>query len=463
MNNAKLIFVTAISIAVVFTFSCSSSDDSGSDDIGDNDDTSSSSNESSSSSSEVVLTECPIYNSETHFCDSRDFKVYKFVEIGNQTWMADNLNYNVPNSTNDMCYGKNSSNCDTYGRLYDWETAKTACPQGWYLPSNDEWAALVNFVGDSSATKLKAANGWPEYKILENRFIMKYPEGRIFHDLYELKEAGMDELRIEMIKSDYGWPDGISYNGTNDYEFSALPGGYDNSSFFSNNIGSCGSWWSATQAELSFVHFRTMCYFSENLERNSLNRENLLSVRCLKDKSKHIGEGPFTDPRDGQIYNSEKIGNQIWMTKNLNYNASSSVCYDNKAYNCTTYGRLYDWNTAMSACPNGWHLPSLEEWYILIYYAGGNSTGGKHLRATSGWNNNGNGLDTYGFAALPGGARVFKVDFNAVGRDGYWWSASEYGNKSDFVYIMFMDSNYESIREEETYKDHSFSVRCIQD
>ena len=80
------------------------------------------------------------------FCDERDGKRYVYVEIGEQTWMAENLNYAV---CGDICASpnKDKETCDQFGRLYDWRTALTICPDGWHLPSDAEWTALTDYAG----------------------------------------------------------------------------------------------------------------------------------------------------------------------------------------------------------------------------------------------------------------------------------------------------------------------------
>jgi uncharacterized protein (TIGR02145 family) len=174
----------------------------------------------------------------------------------------------------------------------------------------------------------------------------------------------------------------------------------------------------------------------------------------------------LTDSRNGQKYRTVKIGSQTWMAENLNYNTSGSKCYDNKESNCQKYGRLYDWKTAKSACPSGWHLPSKAEWDALSNSVGGEKTTGKHLKAKSGWNNDnkgksGNGIDTYGFAAIPGGDGSSGGDFDNVGNYGSWWSASEYS--SSLAYYRFMSYSLESADWYKSGKNFMFSVRCVQD
>jgi uncharacterized protein (TIGR02145 family) len=178
--------------------------------------------------------------------------------------------------------------------------------------------------------------------------------------------------------------------------------------------------------------------------------------------------GTFPDSRDGKSYKWVKIGEQYWMAENLNHNATGSKCYDNLESNCTTYGKLYDWATAVAACPSGWHLPSNAEWGVLMQYVnpscsltGTCANAGTKLKATSGWNNNGNGTDDYSFAALPGGYyRLSDGRFDDVGNYGRWWSASE-ENDDDAYYRSMYYNNATSGGG--TYKTSLFSIRCIKD
>jgi len=159
-----------------------------------------------------------------------------------------------------------------------------------------------------------------------------------------------------------------------------------------------------------------------------------------------------------------KIGSQIWMAENLNCDASGSKCYDNDPVNCAKYGRLYDWETAMKVCPSGWHLPSEGEWVELIRYVESNNgctlCAGKYLKATSDWNNN--GMDDYGFSALPGG-NGFGDNFNYIGYGGYWWSSTKSANTSGNAYPQLMRDDEDEVIGSSGPKSGLCSVRCVQD
>jgi uncharacterized protein (TIGR02145 family) len=170
--------------------------------------------------------------------------------------------------------------------------------------------------------------------------------------------------------------------------------------------------------------------------------------------------GKLTDSRDGQKYETVKIGNQVWMAQNLNYQTGSSWCYGGDNSNCEKYGRLYDWETAKTACPKGWHLPSREEWAALVAAAGGDAAG-KALKSASGWENNGNGTDSYGFSALPGGSRFSDVDFNYAGYNGSWWTAAGYDPGKAYYRFLYYDND--GVDERDDDESYGNSVRCLED
>jgi uncharacterized protein (TIGR02145 family) len=222
----------------------------------------------------------------------------------------------------------------------------------------------------------------------------------------------------------------------------------------------------------------------------------------------HYGKmkAQFCDERDGKTYVYVAIPEdgtgQTWMAENLNYNASGSKCgiagiSNNNALSnentptCDTYGRLYNWSTAMNidakynnekwdgsdvnhqgVCPAGWHIPSDAEVDRLYRYADGTNslsspgslTAGQYLKAASGWNNDSNGEDKYGFAALPGGKGSLLGYLNFVGDKGYWWSINETENYDNLAYDWSMNSDYKSSAfYSSSGKPDLQSVRCLRD
>jgi len=181
------------------------------------------------------------------FTDPRDNQTYKTVKIGPQTWFAENLNYNVNSSA---CYDNNPANCQRYGRLYNWSAAIKACPSGWHLPSNAEWDVLYRLADGSNGTSSP----------------------------YKSETAG------EYLKAKGGWNsfEGRSGNGTDDYNFAALPGGVGNADgkFFS--IGNFGNWWSSSEYDDSRAYNHFKSYKHNNAGWETEIKSKLFSVRCLQ-------------------------------------------------------------------------------------------------------------------------------------------------------------------------------------
>ena len=204
--------------------------------------------------------------------------------------------------------------------------------------------------------------------------------------------------------------------------------------------------------------------------------------------------GCIQDSRDNQYYRTVKIGSQVWMAENLNYDynegTAKSYCYSNSSANCDKYGRLYVWSAAMDSaavfsdagkgcgygttcaaastssttvvrgvCPDGWHLPSNSDWSTLWAAIGGTSTAGTKLKSTSDWDSSGNGEDAYGFSVLPAGYYSNGSFYNA-GDSGYFWSSTEDGSNGAYNKYFRYSNSY--VYEYYNGKGFGFSVRCLR-
>lgn len=228
---------------------------------------------------------------------------------------------------------------------------------------------------------------------------------------------------------------------------------------------------------------------SSSLESSS----SIESSSSVKDGSEYDAVAQtLTDLRDDQVYKTVKIGDQIWMAENLNFEydegAAGSFCYNNKADSCAKYGRLYLWSAAMDSaavfsddaegcgfgtacasketfrglCPEGWHLPSTTEWETLFATVGGMDNAGKMLRSASGWIEEcSDGEDAYGFKALPAGYRFNFGSFNDAGSMAYFWAGSE--SSDEKANIVYLNGYYDYAKQKSDYKNVASSVRCIKD
>jgi len=260
------------------------------------------------------------------FTDMRDGKVYKTVKIGEQVWMAENLNYEASDS---KCYDNKPANCNKYGRLYNWETAKTVCPNGWHLPANYELDVLLRYVDCVSDTSIlyrnpnsilyQNPNSNPNsfYSLLmveEGKQLLAYPSGWYFpkwYILYGCTNSTSDTSSYHLsrtagkfLKATNGWNWNIyrkiDGNGEDKFGFSALPGGlFIYHSFFPKSLlsfeggyyiyntfsdaGQFGNWWSSSEYNSEFADRLHMDYGNYHASRDPNSKKNSLSVRCVQD------------------------------------------------------------------------------------------------------------------------------------------------------------------------------------
>ena len=382
-----------------------------------------------------VPTETPdIGNLSGTVTDSRDGKIYKTVSIGDQVWMAENLNYETSES---RCAG---SDCDTYGRLYPWESTQTdICPENWRVPTNEEWEQLYAYVD--------ANNG--------------------------------DETIETSLKSQQSWVT----PGSDRFGFGALSAGYYWNSY--RDVGFDAAWWSSSEDNHN-QGYDWRLYHGANYDDLGMPKEVGFAIRCIKqgasssettqpttpkDKydcgkyncftTEYLNQemlaagkyGELLDTRDNQVYRTTKICNQVWMAQNLNYLPASGTtyCYDDISSNCDRYGRLYV--RAAVSCPSGWHLPDDNEWGELFECVGGQSKAADALRASNGWDKHPelNSADKFGFSSLPAGVYYFGDE----GNTGWYLSDTGY---NDFSVGTGSGST------KSTAADYTaISVRCVMD
>ena len=450
--------------------------------------------------------------------DPRDKQVYKIVRIApegtdySQVWMAENLNYadtvQMPILKNQSwCYLDSAKNCKVSGRYYTWMAAidsaslatdKTdplvcgygkecglarpvqgVCPNGWHLPTRHELGKLIIALGNS-------------------------------------------EIAGRNLKSLSGWGSSAEGSGVDAYGFTALPVGRRLSSGSYQKVSTDNYFWSTseyTEDEAEYMNMNNI-YTKAYMYRGS--KYNGQSVRCVKGEpivegwswdvpkearlNPNIKYDSMVDSRDKQVYKIVKIEvkdkdySQVWMAENLNYADSVKTpslkgrnwCYNDDEKNCKVSGRYYSWAAAIDSvalvndpeepldcgsgktcgldravqgiCPDGWHLPTIDEWGQLSVALGNAGVSGAALKALSGWDYagtvNNNGTDKYGFAALPTGRRISATQWGKIGSDVYYWSSTE-ENSAEGRYSN-INNLYAKFYIYQDYKHYGQSVRCVK-
>ena len=258
------------------------------------------------------------------FIDARDNQTYHSVVIGDQEWIAQNMNYAVANSICDSC--------EIYGRLYTYDQAQNACPDGYTIPTMADVERLMSVTGAGAA-------------------------------LISKKLGGMDK-----------------------YGFSSVTTGFFSAQdHIVKRRGEILGFW--MYDETKALALRTKIEMDGSYDISPLKKDYGFSVRCIKSWNSIRNESAklLIDNRDRKIYETSMMGNRRWMSKNLNYRARNSFCYDDDTLSCAQYGRLYDFETAGKVCPQGWRLPDstdiagLERW--IPQYGGFRDTKGVYLLA----------------------------------------------------------------------------------
>jgi uncharacterized protein (TIGR02145 family) len=152
--------------------------------------------------------------------------------------------------------------------------------------------------------------------------------------------------------------------------------------------------------------------------------------------------------------------------KRAGENKQPAWCYyNNDPANGSIYGKLYNWfavSDPRGLCPVGWHVPSNEEWTTLTDYLGGEEIAGDKLKSKSGWAEDGNGTNSTDFLGLPGGSRNGDGTFYYIGKNGSWWSSSQY--LKGFAWYRTLNNSSGNVnRFFYNNKEKGFSVRCLRD
>ena len=294
--------------------------------------------------------------------DARDGQVYKTVKIGNQVWMAENLNF-----ASEQSFCVKANNCKGYGRLYDrkvlFDTAFTSChtraeceavlpvqsvcPDGWHVSTESDWTDLYMSLGSAGNFLLAKEGAWPS-------------SGMNYRDAYGLGLAPTPSTEGDGMQ-------GAFYYAL--YDEDELNGGFSNvNSYVPSGRGTYVGGYSyeiALGVNVRCVQNKAGAVGTVSHMTPVVEKKNLSDFL-----NPNIPYGEFVDERDGHAYKTIVIGSQTWMAQNLNFDTGDTLsrCFDNSEEFCDKFGRLYYKEAAMrtNICPIGWHVPSSQEIDVLL-------------------------------------------------------------------------------------------------
>jgi len=387
---------------------------------------------------------------------------YPYVQIGNYLWLAENLDWkwnglnigSSSSSTTDLYANYFNNEEDIYGwnglkrgLLYNYPCAAylnsnaNILPSGWRVPLKGDIEKLLDTVGGSNIAglKLKSQTGWLSY----------------------------------------GGKDG---NGTDDYGFDFKPTGFCRTDGSFNEFGWDGYFWSTTENDT--LSSASVFDIYDSTRITEYDKKLKFAIRLVKDAPGYVTIG-------GRQYKTVTIGNQEWLAENLDYKFSyngstlpigssgnpitpAAWYYDNNetsygidgTYKC---GLLYNWYAAKylednkaTLLPNGWHVPTSNDWNTLLTEVGDISTAGTKLKALNNsvngsWPTGWNGTDDYGFNGIPSGDRYDSIYYDINSSCTYWTSTEYDANMMNLVALK-----YAEVLLLHDNKYHGFSLRLVR-
>jgi len=512
--------------------------------------------------------------------DARDGRVYKTVKIGEQVWMAENLNVStfrngdpIPQAkTNEewetagdnkqpaWCFFNNDAkNNIPNGKLYNFYAMvdeRGLTPTNWRILNNEDWSNLELSLGIDYASRIKSKSGWIDNSNGTNKSgFSAYPSGWRAangsfigfgdHGVYLSFPNSDDDVFTKKVifrnailtyqypNKNFGYSVRCVKNGLGEkdntiiinlppsadniksklYEFGYLlprnKVSIEEAKAILKFLGAKETYIYNTRPE-PFVVGRFNDKYAITIWVGTYGKLNTYGIRYgnldlayhrsndsyfefTKMTITHVAGytqqyGSFKDTRDGKVYKTVKIGQQVWMAENLNTdrfrngdlipeaktieewevagnNKQPAWCYyENAPANGAKYGKLYNWyavSDSRGLAPVGYHIPSDGEWTILTDYLGGEEIAGSKMKSKQGWAKDGNGTNSSGFSGLPGCYRGFDGAFSYVGYNGSWWSPTEGSAGSAWGRVLgYEDGDVDRLY---TGKAEGFSVRCLRD
>ncbi|PWJ34617.1 fibrobacter succinogenes major paralogous domain-containing protein [Fibrobacter succinogenes] len=414
---------------------------------------------------------------------------------------------------------KNPLNCG-YGKTCGINRGvQGICPDGWHLPTLHEWGLLSVALGNAGVAgdSLKALTGWDYAGTADNNGVDAYgfaalPTGRMVSTsswsnvgsnvyYWSSEEDGTYEARYSNINNIY--TKFYLFQGSKKYGQSVrcIKGDPSTAAIKSSSSSSVGE----TKSSSSSAKSSSSAAVSSS--SYVVTKEWSWDVPKELRFNPNIKYDSMVDPRDKRVYKVVKIEvkerdySKVWMAENLNYADSvktpslkgNSWCYHDTTKYCEVSGRYYTWAAAIDSvalandpkdplncgygktcglnrqiqgiCPDGWHLPVRDEWGWLSVYLGNAGVAGDTLKALTGWDYAGtednNGVDAYGFTALPTGRRISETNWSNIGSNVYYWTSEE----EDAYEAQYSNINniYTKFYLYQGSKTYGQSVRCVKD